>query len=357
MIRIFKIALAALILFLGAYLAYPKFKLYLASQKTTLNNKNQTFYISNPTQLDSLSLTLFEKGIIDDQDLFNAVGRYKDMSARNIALGKYVILPNMSYSSLLNGFKLNRLGNGNGELEVKVTFNNCSGPNQLEKICQKVAKHIQADSSELAEFLLDPETWSLYGFSEAEFPSMFLSDTYRFFYDTDAEAFTKRMASEFKSFWNSSRKSKLESIGLKKPSQAYTLASIVYSEQSRISDEWPIIAGLYLNRLKRKIKLQSDPTFKFCWGSKLDGVQRLLYEHRDIDCSYNTYKNEGLPPGPICIVGTELLEAVLNPASVDYIFMCAKADYSGRHNFTNSGRQHVNNANAFRRWLSNEQRK
>lgn len=357
MIRIFKIALAALILFLGAYLAYPKFKLYLASQKTTLNNKNQTFYISNPTQLDSLSLTLFEKGIIDDQELFNAVGRYKDMSARNIALGKYVILPNMSYSSLLNGFKLNRLGNGNGELEVKVTFNNCSGPNQLEKICQKVAKHIQADSSELAEFLLDPETWSLYGFSEAEFPSMFLSNTYRFFYDTDAEAFTKRMASEFKSFWNSSRKSKLESIGLKKPSQAYTLASIVYSEQSRISDEWPIIAGLYLNRLKRKIKLQSDPTFKFCWGSKLDGVQRLLYEHRDIDCSYNTYKNEGLPPGPICIVGTELLEAVLNPASVDYIFMCAKADYSGRHNFTNSGRQHVNNANAFRRWLSNEQRK
>ena len=357
MIRILKIALAALILFLGAYLAYPKFKLYLASQKTTLNNENQTFYILNPTQLDSLSLTLFEKGIIDDQDLFNAVGRYKDMSARNIALGKYVILPSMSYSSLLNGFKLNRLGNGNGELEVKVTFNNCSGPNQLEKICQKVAKHIQADSSELAEFLLDPETWSLYGFSEAEFPSMFLSDTYRFFYDTDAEAFTKRMASEFKSFWNSSRKSKLESIGLKKPSQAYTLASIVYSEQSRISEEWPIIAGLYLNRLKRKIKLQSDPTFKFCWGSKLDGVQRLLYEHRDIDCSYNTYKNEGLPPGPICIVGTELLEAVLNPASVDYIFMCAKADYSGRHNFTNSGRQHVNNANAFRRWLSNEQRK
>ncbi|MBG38495.1 MAG: hypothetical protein CL857_01095 [Cryomorphaceae bacterium] len=357
MIRILKIALAALVLFFGAYLVYPKFKLYLASQKTTLNSKNETFYISKSIHLDSLSLTLFENGIIDDQDLFQAVGKYKGMNARNIALGKYVISPSMSYSSLLNGFKLNRLGNGNGELEVKVTFNNCSGPNQIEKICQKVAKHIQADSSELAQFLLNPKTWRLYGFSEAEFPSMFLSNTYQFFYDTDAEAFTKRMASEFKSFWNSNRISKLKSIGLKKPSQAYTLASIVYSEQSRISDEWPIIAGLYLNRLNRKIKLQSDPTFKFCWGSKLDGVQRLLYEHRDIDCSYNTYKNEGLPPGPICIVGTALLEAVLNPASVDYIFMCAKADYSGRHNFTNSGRQHVNNANAFRRWLSNEQRK
>ncbi|MBL6659857.1 MAG: endolytic transglycosylase MltG [Crocinitomicaceae bacterium] len=355
--RILKIASIFSIILIGGYFAYPKFKLYLASQKTTLNTKNETFYILKSIHLDSLSLTLFEKGIIDDQDLFHAVGKYKDMNARNIALGKYDIAPNMSYSSLLNGFKRNRLGNGNGELEVKVTFNNCSGPNQIEKICQKVAKHIQADSSELAEFLLDPKTCSSYGFTASEFPSMFLSNTYQFFYDTDVEVFTKRMASEFKSFWNKDRLKKLALIGLQRPSQAYTLASIVYSEQSRISDEWPIIAGLYLNRLRRNIKLQSDPTFKFCWGSKLDGVQRLLYEHRDIDCSYNTYKNEGLPPGPICIVGTALLEAVLNPASVDYIFMCAKADYSGRHNFTNSGRQHVNNANEFQRWLSNEQRK
>ena len=355
--RTLKIAFLLSIILIGGYFAYPKFKLYLASQKTTLNSKNQTFYILKSIHLDSLSLALVEKGIIDDQDLFHAVGKYKGISARNIALGKYVITPNMSYSSLLNGFKLNRLGNGNGELEVKVTFNNCSGPNQIEKICQKVAKHIQADSSELAEFLLDPKTWSLYGFTGSEFPSMFLSNTYHFFYDTDAEAFTKRMAKEFKSFWDKERLQKLALIGFQRPSQAYTLASIVYSEQSRISDEWPIIAGLYLNRLRQNIKLQSDPTFKFCWGSKLDGVQRLLYEHRDINCSYNTYKNEGLPPGPICIVGTELLEAVLNPAAVDYIFMCAKADYSGRHNFTNSGRQHVNNANEFQRWLSNEQRK
>ncbi len=357
MTRILKIAMAILILLMGCYFAYPKFKLYLASQKTTLNNQNQTFYILKSIHLDSLGVELVKKGIIDDQDLFHAVGKYKEMSARNIALGKYDITPNMSYSSLLNGFKRNRLGNGNGELEVKVTFNNCSGPNQIEKICQKVAKHIQADSAELAEFLLDPKTWSLYGFSKSEFPSMFLSNTYQFFYDTDAEGFTKRMASEFKSFWNKDRMNKLSMIGLQRPSQAYTLASIVYSEQSRISEEWPIIAGLYLNRLRRNIKLQSDPTFKFCWGSQLDGVQRLLYEHRDIDCSYNTYKNEGLPPGPICIVGTPLLESVLNPASVDYIFMCAKADYSGRHNFTNSGRQHVNNANKFQRWLTNEQRK
>ena len=290
--RILKIASIFSIILIGGYFAYPKFKLYLASQKTTLNTKNETFYILKSIHLDSLSLTLFEKGIIDDQDLFHAVGKYKDMNARNIALGKYDIAPNMSYSSLLNGFKRNRLGNGNGELEVKVTFNNCSGPNQIEKICQKVAKHIQADSSELAEFLLDPKTCSSYGFTASEFPSMFLSNTYQFFYDTDAEVFTKRMASEFKSFWNKDRLKKLALIGLQRPSQAYTLASIVYSEQSRISDEWPIIAGLYLNRLRRNIKLQSDPTFKFCWGSKLDGVQRLLYEHRDIDCSYNTYKNE-----------------------------------------------------------------
>jgi UPF0755 protein len=352
-----KIILILFLIFLGFLFAYPKLQLYLASQKSTINKEAVVFFVLDSTDLESLADALIEKNIIDDKKLFLAVGEYKEMSRSNIALGKYKLTSELSYSNLLNGFKKNRLGNGNGELEVKVTFNNCSGPNQLEKICQKVANQIQADSSELASYILNPETCKNYGFSKEEFPAMFLSNTYNFFYDTDPMQFTKRMANEFKSFWSDDRLDKLKEIGLKKPSEAYTLASIVYSEQSRISDEWPMISGLYLNRLNQRIKLQSDPTFKFCWGSKLDGVQRLLYKHRDIVCDYNTYKYYGLPPGPICIVGKPLLEAVLNPAKVDYLFMCARADYSGRHNFTKSGRQHLNNANEFQRWLTNEQRK
>lgn len=357
MTKLIKFSVLIIVLAIAAVFMYPKFELYLASQKTTINLKEHSFYITDSTGLDTLAGRLYDLKIIDDVALFLAVGRYKSMNQTNIAFGKYIIKPKLSYRNLLNGFKLNRLGNGNAEIEVQVTFNNCSGPNQLSKIAQKVAQHIQADSSSIADFLLDDQTCEKYGFTANEFPSMFLSNTYLFYYDTYAVDFTDRMATEFKTFWNENRLSKLHEIGLKKPSEAYTLASIVYSEQSRIHDEWPVISGLYLNRLNQNIKLQSDPTFKFCWGSELDGVQRLLYEHRDIDCTYNTYKNTGLPPGPICIVSTDVLNAVLQPSDVDYIFMCAKANYSGRHNFTKSGRQHVNNANDFHRWLTQEQRK
>jgi UPF0755 protein len=149
---------------------------------------------------------------------------------------------------------------------------------------------------------------------------------------------------------------KLKTVGLNAPSEAVTLASIVYSEQSRRAEEWPVIAGLYLNRIKQGVKLQSDPTFKFCWGDQLKGVQRLLAVHRDIDCAYNTYKIKGLPPGPIYLPPVGVVEAVLNPDKNDYIFMCAKPDYSGTHNFTASGAEHAKNATAFQNWLAAELR-
>jgi UPF0755 protein len=147
---------------------------------------------------------------------------------------------------------------------------------------------------------------------------------------------------------------KLKKVGLKKPSEAVTLASVVYSEQGRVADEWPVIAGLYLNRINQGIKLQSDPTFKFCWGDKLDGVQRLLNVHRDIDCSYNTYKINGLPPGPICIPPTEVVDAVLNRDNNTYIFMMAKPDYSGRHDFTVQYADHERLAKIYQNWLAGE---
>jgi UPF0755 protein len=118
--------------------------------------------------------------------------------------------------------------------------------------------------------------------------------------------------------------------------------------------EWPIIAGLYLNRIKKGMKLQSDPTFKFCWGDELKGVQRLTYEHRDRDCPYNTYKYSGLPPGPICIPPTQCVDAVLNREKNDYIFMMAKADHSGLHDFTINYSDHSRLAAIYSKWLKSE---
>lgn len=117
-----------------------------------------------------------------------------------------------------------------------------------------------------------------------------------------------------------------------------------------MEEEWPIIAGLYLNRYKKGMKLESDPTFKFCWGSELDGVERLLNRHKKIDCPYNTYLYSGLPPGPICIPPGEVIDAVLNPAQTDYLFMCGKPGGQG-HNFAVTNREHEKNVAVYRKWL------
>lgn len=221
----------------------------------------------------------------------------------------------------------------------------------------KVSKCIAVDSASLMAYLMNGSTLEKYGFTWEQFPAMFIPNTYKMYYDTDAMAFTQRMAREFKLFWTQDKTAKLKSLGLTSPSQLTTLASIVYAEQSRIAEEWPTIAGLYLNRIRTGMKLQSDPTFKFCWGDKLEGVQRLLAVHRSIVCPYNTYLIKGLPPGPINLPEAVVLDAVLHAPKVNYLFMCAKPDYSGRHNFAVSGTEHLENARVFQNWLGEEQKK
>lgn len=346
--------LVGILIFGALVYIYPKYSLYAESKILSSNSEKKVFYIKLPIQLIELADELVKAGIIVDKDAFVKVGNYKQMSELNIATGKYLIQPETEYRTLLNGFKLNAAGNGNAEVEVDVTFNNCRDLNEL---AGKVSRSIYVDSADFVAFLSDAKTLKKYGFSAEQFPAMFLPNTYRMFFDTDESEFTERMAAEFRDFWNDERKSKLNAIGLKSPSQAVTLASVVYSEQSRHEDEWPVIAGLYLNRLSKGIKLQSDPTFKFCWGRELDKVQRLLNIHRDVDCAYNTYKILGLPPGPICIPPAKTVDAVLNRSEVNYIFMCAKPDYSGRHNFAVSDRDHVKNAKAFQSWLAGELKK
>ncbi len=344
----------ACVLIVGFIVVYPKWDLYRAGQEVTLNDTERTFFIKKKTDLNSLALELKEIGIIDDVNDFVEVGEYKGLDPSKIAIGKYIIAPQTKIKDLLNGFTINSKGNGNAEVEVEFTFTFCSGIRQLEQMSEKVSKNSQLDSAKLMDYLNDSETLKHFGFTKEEFPAMFIPNTYKMFYDTDEKAFVDRMAREYRNFWNQDRRTRLAALGLSSPSQLYTLASIVYSEQSRIEDEWPVISKLYLNRLNSGEKLQSDPTFKFCWGDELDGVQRLLYEHRDIDCPYNTYKNKGLPPGPICLVSSKVLDAVLNPVEVDYIFMCARPDYSGRHNFTKYYREHAENARKFQRWIAEE---
>lgn len=344
----------AVIALIGGIVLFPKIALYLSSRKETINAKQVEFFVKTPMDAKLLAEELKRYFIIDNVEGFIEVAEYKGLNTQNIALGKYVIEPNSQYRTILNGFKLNAAGNGNAEVEVNVTFNNCRDIYQLSG---KVCSNLMCDSAKLVSFLDEDGTLEKYGFTREELPALFLPNTYKMYYDTDEKTFVERMAKEYKNFWTSERVSKLKKIGLNYPSQAVTLASIVYSEQSRNSQEWPVIAGLYLNRINQNVKLQSDPTFKFCWGDKLDGVQRLLNVHRDIDCAYNTYKISGLPPGPICIPPSEVVDAVLNRDDNNFIFMMAKPDYSGLHDFAVKYSDHQRYASIYQKWLANEIKK
>ena len=352
-----KLIVITVVLFFGAaFLLFPKLKYAYAAFQKSSNQTEISIYLSNrggALNIEKISAILYDKGVISSKDLFELVGEYKEMNPRNIAPGKYVIEPGTAYRHIWNGLTMNGKLNGNAEQTVEVSFENCRTLNDL---AGKLQKQLDLDSTELMAYLQNGATLSRLGFSLEQLPALFIPNTYDLYWDQTPQQFVDRMAQEFKNFWTPERKAKLQAVGLKAPSEAVTLASIVYSEQSRRSEEWPIIAGLYLNRVKQGIKLQSDPTFKFCWGEQLKGVQRLLAVHRDIECPYNTYKITGLPPGPIYLPPVGVVEAVLNPDENEYIFMCAKPDYSGTHNFTASGAAHAKNAIAFQNWLAAELR-
>ncbi|MEN9699316.1 MAG: hypothetical protein RLZZ301_514 [Bacteroidota bacterium] len=325
-------------------LRYAWYAFSSSSNKTMV----RIYIPNNATSPDSIAAILIRNQILDDATGFLAVGAYKKCTAQTTAAGMYEIAPNTALRHLWNGFTRNAMGNGNAEKTVKVSFENCRSLNDL---AGKLAMQLELDSAAFIAYIQNGKTLQRLGFSLEQMPALFIPNTYELYWDQSPADFVGRMAQEFKNFWTSERKAKLQQVGLQSPSEAVTLASIVYSEQSVRKEEWPIIAGLYLNRIKQGIKLQSDPTFKFCWGDALKGVGRLLAVHRDIDCPYNTYKIKGLPPGPIYLPPVGVVDAVLNPGQHDYIFMCAKPDHSMTHNFTASGAVHLKNATAFQHWL------
>lgn len=325
--------------------------LFFASKKATLNKSETTLFIPSGLDLEQVADLFLKNGLIEETSDFLAIGEYKKLDSNRIAGGKYIISPQTNLKEVLNGLTLNSLGNGNKEVEVDVTIANCRDVYQL---AGKVALQLELDSAELVDFIISEETLDKYGFENETIGALFLPNTYRFFWDTDKELFLARMAKEFRNFWNEERKTKLNKAGFSSPSEAVTLASIVYKEQDKNPEEWRTIAGLYINRLRNGWKLQSDPTFRFCWGDRLNGVKRLTFEHREIDCPYNTYLYAGLPPGPICIPPHTVVEAVLNFEENSYFYMCAKPDGNGLHNFARSLTEHNRNARIYQAWLTKQ---
>jgi UPF0755 protein len=338
-----------LILGLGLILGYVyrhELKALFSEGRSQNPNEVKLLFREDPG-FSELLAKLKESGIIENESELRDLAVEQKIDTNQFAAGKYVILSGTALSDLLQGFVKGDNGQGKAEVKVKVIFNRCR---TIEDIGANISKCILADSASLVDCIYSDKTLDEMNFTRTQIPALFLPDEYEMYFDTDAEAFVRFMADRFKEFWTDERRAKMQAIGLIYPSQVATLASIVYAEQSKMEEEWPIIAGLYLNRLRKGMLLQSDPTFKFCWGNELDGVERLLNKHKQIDCPYNTYLYEGLPPGPICVVPAKVVDAVLSATKNDYIFMCGKPGGSG-HNFAATLAEHERNVQAYRKWL------
>ncbi|MDR3194392.1 MAG: endolytic transglycosylase MltG [Tannerella sp.] len=249
----------------------------------------------------------------------------------NMKTGCYAVYPGMNNYDLLNNLR-----RGHQE-RVFLTFNNIR---TREELSERLSAQLMMEREELSGLLDDAARCDLMGFTLQTVTAMFIPNTYEIYWNTSAEKLMQRMQREYLAFWTEARRDKAAKIGIT-PVEVSILASIV-EEESAVTEEYPVIAGLYINRLHRGIPLQADPTVKYATGDF--SLHRILYRHLEVDSPYNTYLHTGLPPGPIRIPSITGMDAVLNYAKHQYIYMCAKEDLSGRHNFAVSLSEHNRNA-------------
>ncbi|HOU69172.1 MAG TPA: endolytic transglycosylase MltG [Paludibacteraceae bacterium] len=253
--------------------------------------------------------------------------------------GRYELEDGMS-----NYMLVHRLINGR-QTPLRITFNNIR---TKEVLAQRLSKQMMMDSLEMINALNNDTLLSRYGLTRPTAVALFIPNTYEVYWDISPEKLMDKMKVEYDKFWTEERLQKLNDVGLTQL-EVSTLASIV-DEETNKKDEKPLIAGLYLNRLNKGMPLQADPTVKFAVQDF--SLRRIYSGHLETDSPYNTYKHAGLPPGPIRIPSTEGIDAVLNYVDHDYMYMCAREDRSGYHNFATTFEEHLKNASKYRNTLN-----
>ncbi|GAA4309750.1 endolytic transglycosylase MltG [Mucilaginibacter gynuensis] len=335
--RFKKFIIALVVIFILALGATGLFY-YLRFFGPNVTDKQQYLYIRTGATYEDVYQTIREQGIVKDTTTFNwsainmkYIGRVKP--------GKYRLQSGMSNRRLIN-----MLASGSQE-PVDLTFKNLR---LKEQFAGFVSKKIEPDSLKIISLLDSTQFVAQYGFTPENVYTMFLPDSYQLYWNTSAEKFFDKMRQHYDKFWTAERKAKAATINLS-PIQVSILASIVDAEALH-DDEMPAIAGLYLNRLRIGRKLQADPTVIFAVGDFT--IKRVLNRYLVTNSPYNTYLYTGLPPGPIMMPSVNAVKAVLDYQKSDYIYMCAKEDFSGYHNFAVTEAEHLVNARKFQQALN-----
>ncbi len=289
------------------------------------------FYLSKRADYSALLDTLMPK--IKHHAAFDLYAERLDLE-RSFKPGHYTLKEGMDVIEVVRMVKLGL------QTPVRVTMNNVKIPAHL---AAKLARQLDADSTEWMAALTSKELARKVGFDSLTLFSMFLPDTYEVWWTTSPEDFVQRMKREYDRFWSEERDAARKRSGLSRL-EVMTLASIVY-EETRKADEMPRVAGVYINRLRKGMPLQADPTVKYAMQNF--ELRRILHKHLKYKSPYNTYINKGLPPSPICMPGREAIEAVLHFEEHSYLYFCARPTFDGYHNFATSYSQHLKNARAY----------
>ncbi len=332
-----KIALVivAIVIAIGGFFAFKFYNIYFAPNVTA---KEKYLYVKTGYVFEDLVTDLRYKEVLND------IGTFWDAAERmnlqgSLKPGKYRLKEGMNNRTLINMLKA-----GNQEA-VKLKFQNIR---KIEGLAGLLAKNLEPDSVAFMRLLDSAAFVEKYGFNTENVYTMFIPNTYEMYWNTSREEFFKKMNAEYLKFWNDERRQKATALNLD-PIRVTILASIVDAE-ALYDKEMPTIAGLYLNRLKKGMLLQADPTVIFANGDFT--VKRVTGAMLGVDSRYNTYKYVGLPPGPINMPSINAIDAVLNKENNNYLYMCAKEDFSGYHNFAATVQEHNINAKKYREALN-----
>lgn len=334
------VAIIGLLIF-GGFAYY----VYNAMFKPNTAFENEIAYIYVPSNAIYSDVREQLEPLLKDLNSFDAVAERKKYT-NNIKAGKFPIKKGMNNNDIINSIRSNNI-------PIRVSFNN---QENLKNLAGRVSQQIEADSVSLFKTMTDSTFLETSGFSKKTALGMYIPNSYEFFWNTSSKEFCERMLKEYNRFWNDSRNSKAQAIGLSRD-EVMTLASIVY-EESKKPEEQPRVAGVYMNRLRIGMPLQADPTIKFA-AYQLPKYQntiirRVLNEHKEIESPYNTYKYTGLPPGLITMPDISAIDAVLNYERHNYLYFAADAKRLGYHKFAKTLAQHNVNAREYQRYLSSQ---
>jgi UPF0755 protein len=325
------IIIILVVLLVGMFFAFKFYKVYFSPNVT---DTEKYLYVKTGGNLDDVYEQFKSKGILRDINSFTEAAERMELAA-NLKPGRYSLTVGMTNRHLINKIKA-----GNQD-PIKLKFQNIRRKQEFSGF---LAKNLEPDSLTFIQLLDSASFLEKEGFNRENIYAMFIPNTYEMYWNTSAEEFFGKMKKEYEKFWTAERLEKAAALNMT-PVQVSILASIVDAE-AIYNQEMPTIAGLYLNRLKRGILLQADPTVIFANGDFT--VKRVTYDLLKKESKYNTYKYAGLPPGPIMMPSIKAIDAVLNKEDNNYLYMCAKEDFSGYHSFAETRQEHEINAKKYR---------